>query len=171
MVEENTYFHTISSSPSASILINTHHLLINRPRMNGHHMGRGVMYGQVLKRERRNLASHQCTQGRCCFGEGFWIFNVLFVAWWEGDGVEVGCYLGFCVAGWCWGVFECFHCGGVGVDVCMIQMGRKKDVFILNGAVSNSDLLTDMHAFSRMQCTPLFNKISPDIYPCIQIES
>ena len=57
------------------------------------------MYGQVLEKECRDLASHERAQGTGCLGEGFWPFDVFFVAWWESYGVEVCGYLGSRVTG------------------------------------------------------------------------
>lgn len=99
MIEEDAYFHAITSSSSPSIFITPHHLLIKYIWPNVHHMSRGVMYGQVLEKECRDLASHERAQGTGCLGEGFWPFDVFFVAWWERYGVEVCGYLGSRVTG------------------------------------------------------------------------
>lgn len=95
-------------------------------------MSRGVMHGQVLERERCDLASHQRAQGRGRFGECFWAFYVFFVAWWQGDGLEICGDLGACIAGWCWGVFEMFHCVGVdmGMGMYVVHMGRRTTKYL-----------------------------------------
>ena len=109
------------------MFITPHDFLIKYLRANTHHMSRGVVYSQVLERERCNLASHQRAQGRGRCGECFWAFYVFLVAWWEGDGVEVCGYLRSCIAGWCWGVFEMFHYVGVNMDMGMYvtHIGRR----------------------------------------------